>query len=334
MNYGQSQESKIIEGVMELALADKFSTVDKVYENIENSRQKSENYNVPFYLKALYGIDTYKYKNSIGSDDKTAEMTVGVFNKGATSGRYILYFPGGAYIDPPMLFHYMFLSRLAAKMNATVIMPVYLKGPDYDYAESYALSMNFYKELLYNGWEGVDGKKIDAANLIVMGDSAGASYSIAVSYLAKEYGYAVPAHCVMFSPCPDMISDNPEIAEYEEKDPMIVISGVKLKLLAFVYGTAEKLEDIDVTDPSVREFLHNPILSPLYIKNFEGLPELTIFVGTKEVLNPDCRKFAETIESTGSSVNFYEFKNMLHTFPIFPIPESDEAINIVKNIVG
>ena len=293
-----SLESQAVEDIMSIVLVNKFATEQDVLDNIESSRIKNEEFEIPKEYIALYSLETYEFDG----------VDIAVYNAKSTTGKYIFYFCGGAYVDPPLLFHWTFLDRLSRGTDATVIMPVYLKGPDYTYRESYANSLALYEKLL---------EYIPAEDITFMGDSAGGSYALSLAIQARDALLPLPGNIVMFSPWVDMTMSNPEIPYYESIDPMIVTYGVRMKGETFAGDTP----------------LDSYILSPINA-DLSGLPDMMLFVGTKEVLLPDCRLFRDKALSEGATLDYYEYEDMLHTFPIFPIPESDEVVEIINQKIN
>jgi len=77
--------------------------------------------------------------------------------------------------------------------------------------------------------------------------------------------------------------------------------------------------DMDVKDP---------IVSPLY-GDLENLNNIGIFVGTHEILLPDCRKLRKKIEESKTGIFYKEYENMQHDWMILPIKERKILLNDV-----
>jgi acetyl esterase/lipase len=74
-------------------------------------------------------------------------------------------------------------------------------------------------------------------------------------------------------------------------------------------------------------------VSPLYGR-FEGLPPMNLFVGTKDLLVADCRKFRDICVTTGVKLDYYEYEEMLHVWMLLPIRESGRALEQIIGIVA
>ena len=72
----------------------------------------------------------------------------------------------------------------------------------------------------------------------------------------------------------------------------------------------------------------DPIVSPLY-GDMENLNKIGIFVGTHEILLPDCRKLKRKIEKSNTEMFYKEYEAMQHDWMIFPIKEREILLNDV-----
>lgn len=109
--------------------------------------------------------------------------------------------------------------------------------------------------------------------------------------------------------------ENSEILVYEKVDPWLKYS--KSIPTAKSWSGGEDLKD--------------PRLSPIY-GNLKALKNLTIFVGTRDILYPDIKLLADKIGN--ENVNLIVEKNLHHVYPLFPIPEAKKSINMIKDILN
>ena len=80
--------------------------------------------------------------------------------------------------------------------------------------------------------------------------------------------------------------------------------------------------ELDVRDPRV-----SPAFGPV-----EGLRHVTIFAGTREILNPDSVKLYGRLDPAGDR-ELVLGEGMFHVYPLLPIPEAKPAIDkIVEKI--
>lgn len=75
------------------------------------------------------------------------------------------------------------------------------------------------------------------------------------------------------------------------------------------------------------------LLSPIY-GELEGLAEISLFIGTRELILPDARKFHRLAREQKIKINYYEYPGMNHVFPVYPIPEAKEARKMIVEIIN
>ncbi|MFJ1256964.1 alpha/beta hydrolase fold domain-containing protein [Cupriavidus sp. CuC1] len=137
-----------------------------------------------------------------------------------------------------------------------------------------------------------------------MGDSAGGGMALALAQVARDTGRALPGRLVLLSPFLDATGSNPAIDALEPLDPMLSkLGGIEC---GRVYAGGDP-----VTLPQV---------SPIY-GSLRGLPPVTLFIGTHDVLLPDCRTYRALAEQQGLPLRYYEYEGMFHVWMLLPMPE-------------
>lgn len=223
--------------------------------------------------------------------------------------KIILYLHGGAYVAQPEIFHWTFVDKIASNTGATVIVPIYPKAPDHTYTEAFSKVLNVYKKL---------AAKAAPKDLVIMGDSAGGGFALALAQVLAKKRLPQPGNIILISPWLDVSMTNPVIPLYEDNDKMLSVYGLKRFGLAWVGGADVK----------------NPMVSPVY-GELGGLGKITLFIGTHEVLLPDCRKLRDRAAEAGIEMNYYETAHLGHVFPLYPaLPEADWAIDIMTEVIS
>ena len=139
--------------------------------------------------------------------------------------------------------------------------------------------------------------------------------SLALSEYFKSEAIRVPDEIILFSPWVDVSMENEDIAEYQPKDPMIEAASAA--------AVAKKWSgDLD---------LHDPRVSPIY-GDLKGLRNVTVFVGTDEVLYPDVTKMFNMLDKDVSN-ELIVAEGMNHVYPIYPIEEARHACNKVFHTI-
>lgn len=64
--------------------------------------------------------------------------------------------------------------------------------------------------------------------------------------------------------------------------------------------------------------------SPIYGK-IKGLADITLFVGTREIILSDARRFKAITKEQGIDIEYHEYSGMNYVLPVFPIPETKQA---------
>ena len=56
-----------------------------------------------------------------------------------------------------------------------------------------------------------------------------------------------------------------------------------------------------------------------------GLGPITLFTGTRDILNVDARRFRSLASAAGMPLDFHQEREMIHVYPLLPIPEGKKA---------
>lgn len=296
----RSCRSALAERLVRLSGMKKKFVDEKILSDyIEKKREDTTPYILPNIFKRKYGI---KHEDFNGMDCY-------IYPGAAYSDKQIIYLHGGAYIDQPLSFHWMFLGKLQKETGARIIVPIYPKAPNYTYKDSFKQVLPLYQEVI---------QQTDPASVYLMGDSAGGGFSLALAQLLLEKDLPQPRHIILLSPWLDIALDNPEInATLEKIDPMIGI-----------YGAIE-LGKLYAGDTDRTYYL----LSPIY-GEIKGLAEITLFVGTRELILPDARKFRAIAKEQDVEIQYHEYSGMNHVFPVFPIPEAKKARKTIVETIN
>lgn len=219
--------------------------------------------------------------------------------KGAQSTTHILYLHGGAYVQSFVKQHWKFLSFLVRFTRCTITAPDYPLAPKSNYHDAFDMVMALYKEVIAES-----GSK----NTILMGDSAGGGFALALAQNLIRNKIDQPRKIILLSPWLDITLNNPEINDIDRLDPFLSVRGLRKAGLAFA-GTS---------DPD--NAMLSPINGPL-----EGLSPISMFMGSKEILVPDARKLAMLAREEGVSINYHEYKDMVHVWMLLNFRESKQA---------
>ena len=226
---------------------------------------------------------------------------------GGGDGLLVLYLHGGAYVNGFNAHQWRFMDRLARQTGCTVIAPAYHLAPWADYARAYDDLTALYRALAAEN----PGRRT-----ILMGDSAGGGLALGLAQALAGAGDALPEHLILFSPWVDVSMDNPDIADYLAVEPMLHLELVKVhgQYWAGSAGT------------------HHWQVSPLF-GDMAGLPPVTVYCGTRELLYPDIRLAYGKLTDAGVDATLRVGTGLNHDWPLMPIPEADEAFVEIAEMI-
>ena len=73
-------------------------------------------------------------------------------------------------------------------------------------------------------------------------------------------------------------------------------------------------------------------MSPVY-GSLKNLAPLSLFIGTRDILYPDCRKLREKATAESVRINYREYEGMVHNWMLGPMPEAKQAIEEIVEAI-
>lgn len=294
---GQSTSSLVLENIFKLIpLADKRDK--EVFDNY--MEENSKPYVLPSDIREKYNVnelDDFKDTFVIEPKEKKSDMV-------------IFYLHGGGYWSQPLSMHFMFLQKIADEYGVEVILPVYPKAPAYHAVDVHKMIMSRYEYLLKE-------KSISSDNILLMGESAGGGLSLAFLQVLRDQQLAMPKQAILISPWLDVTATNKDMDEIEPKDPLLLRQSL-------AFGGINYAGSLDPKDP---------LVSPIF-GDLTGLPPITIFTGTHDILDADIQKLKRMTEKQGLDYTVYTYHNQNHGFVGFPIiPEAKDALEKITKII-
>ena len=216
---------------------------------------------------------------------------------------HICYFHGGAYVSGFTAFYWNYIAHLVDRLHCTVTAPDYPLAPQYHAEDVFAMVVPLYRELV---------AAVGAANLTLMGDSAGGGLSLALAQHMREDGSEQPAHLILLSPWLDVTLTNPGIQEVDALDVVLGVQGLRDAGEMYA-GEIEKT---------------NYHISPIY-GSVKNLAPITLFIGTHDILVADCRKLKAQAAAEGVEIDYHEYDEMMHVWMMLPLPEAEQAMNTI-----
>jgi monoterpene epsilon-lactone hydrolase len=212
--------------------------------------------------------------------------------------RHLLYLHGGAYINEIDRLHWSLAGRLVKQTPASCTVPIYPLGSSLGAARTVATAAEIATRLI----EDVGGEQ-----LALLGDSAGGGMALAVAQALREHGHSF-YRLLLVSPWLDVATDRPEQRDIASADPVLGIPG--LVEAGRTYAGALALDD--------------PRVSPLH-GDLRGVPPITVFTGTADLLNPDSHRLERACTEAGVPCELVEAPDAPHAYALMPTPEGRAA---------
>lgn len=223
-----------------------------------------------------------------------ASTTCYRMGKGTTC---VLFFHGGSYVDPPLIFHWRFLQVLCRRAGVSAVLPLYGRAPQHRCERTVLHMVRVYKEVC---------KRFGAENVVVMGDSAGGGLALALCEYLVQKRVAQPKQIVLLSPWLDVDMQG----EYPNESDDNTLS--KTELVTF--GTCYRR----------RLPCGHYLASPLFGLR-QGLAPITVFVGEAEMFLHDCLRLKQRADELGVQLTLKSYADMPHDFVVYPIPDANAA---------
>ncbi|HEX8039754.1 MAG TPA: alpha/beta hydrolase, partial [Chryseosolibacter sp.] len=126
------------------------------------------------------------------------------------SKKHILYLHGGAYVQNFVRQHWIFLQALLEDLHCDITAPDYPLAPAHTYRDAFNMIVPLYKKLI---------QTVSPSDLILMGDSAGGGFALALAQYLREKDLPQPSKIFLLSPWLDVTMTNPAIKDIDPLDP-------------------------------------------------------------------------------------------------------------------
>ncbi|MCF8366060.1 MAG: alpha/beta hydrolase [Bacteroidales bacterium] len=300
----QSFSSKIVIGLIRNRHLFKLKTKPEVVD---------ENFSVDEFR---HSIDKASARIKLPKDVSAQSIAVNGLNaewiipENELKDKVLLYIHGGGFISGSCHTHRMHVAKFAKKCKIKSLVFDYRLAPENPFPAAPDDCVIAYKWLLGQGFE--------ADNIIVGGESAGATLVLSLLLALKEHNISLPKAAFSISPVTDL-SCSAKSFEYNAKNDVAPMGSWTLWTKMYISGNDTK----------------NPLLSPQF-GNYEGIPPLYICVGTHEIHYDDCVNAAKVAEQSGVDVTLRKWDKMIHAFPLLSplFPEARKALQEICDFVN
>lgn len=221
--------------------------------------------------------------------------------KGKRWTRTIVHLHGGSFTAAAHVRQWLWVTRLARKVDARVVFPAYPLAPEHTWRDSHQPLVGLVQDLLTEG------------PVVLSGDSAGGGMALAVAQAVRDRGGPQPSQLVLLAPWVDLTGSAPGFTEAGARDPWLNIDNHDV-YASFWAGSSEDLPRFEVS----------PGLGDL-----RGLPRTLMFCGTHDMLYAGCVALASRAAEAGWDLDFEVGHGLLHVYPILPVSEARPALRRV-----
>jgi len=224
------------------------------------------------------------------------EIRVRIYRPDMDQGHAVItYFHGSAFVVCSIDTHDVLCRHLCLQSGAVIVSVDYGLAPEAPFPagpdDSFAAT----------SWTAAHATSFggDPAQLMVAGDSAGATMAIVTALRARDAGGPTIAAQLLFYP----VTDYPDMlpASYIERG-----EGCGLTASAMRWGW-----DLYLTDPADRA---NPMASPLRAPDLSGLPPAYVITAEYDLLRDEGQAFGGRLTAAGVATTLAHYDDMNHGF--------------------
>lgn len=220
----------------------------------------------------------------------------------------ILYLHGGGYTAGGLEYARGFACVLCYTTRLRTFCVAYRLAPETPFPGALDDALTAYEYLLAQGYA--------PDKIILAGESAGGGLSLALVHKLKQLSRPIPAACLAISPWTDLTMTSPTVESNYDNDPSLNVE--QLAQYAEMYAGTQ---------------LTDPLVSPLF-GDFADFPPTLIFVGGDEILLHDSTELYAKMIAAGVKCEIVEEEGMWHVYVIYGLPESDTALDRIKDFFG
>lgn len=216
----------------------------------------------------------------------------------------VIYIHGGAYYHNFEKLHWSAMAEWTEATGCGIVVPNYPLLYCYTARDAHPLMMQLYQQLI---------KQYPARRIIIMGDSAGGGFTLALAQELRNDSIELPKHLVLISPWVDVLGGDDALQQYDS-----FLNAEVLRKIG-----ADWAGDINPRDP---------MISPLY-GDMHSLPPTDLFTGTWEVFYTDIVKTYDKMKAEGVDARLHVAEKMGHVYPLWPCPEGKKARKEISEII-
>lgn len=217
--------------------------------------------------------------------------------KKTTPKKTIVFLHGGAYVHNVFRPHWQFVKTICLENNIRILVVDYPLLPNHTADDA----LKFMENLLVSGI-------VISEEYFLMGDSAGGGLALTLAQQLKKNNFKAPSSLILLAPWLDVSLTNPEIQPMAKKD--VTLSVNPLRKLGELWSKGD---------------LNSPNASPIY-GNLAELPTVFTFVGTHDILFPDCELLHQKLTVLNMDNHLFLYPKLPHDFMILTVLKESKAV--------
>lgn len=230
---------------------------------------------------------------------------------GASSNRIGVMLHGGGFVMGSAKGYRAFAAAVSQSTNARVFVPEYRLAPEHPFPAGMQDSCHVLAGAI---------DEVGPRSCFAIGDSAGGGLAVSAVSELNRIGAPLPACIVLVSALVDLTVSNASFDQRASIDPICAKAGTRRNAAFYLGGQ----EPVDV-----------PAAFPMLL-DLSGFPSCLVLVGGAEVLRDDSRNLADKLEREGVDVDYREYDDMIHVWPLFSsfLPQGRQALEDIGAFVG
>jgi acetyl esterase/lipase len=200
--------------------------------------------------------------------------------------KILVFIHGGGFVVNSRKSQLALQAAVASKLGVKVVSVEYPLAPEHPYPAATDAIVDAYEGLL---------DRYGAADIGLLGTSAGGGLVLATLLRLKSDGMALPSASAALSPSADMSFGGDSFTLVGAKDPILPVQGA-IDSLSSYRGDA---------DPK------DPLVSPVF-GDWTDVTPLFLFAGTREIVSSDAIRIAVRARRDGCEVALYVSDGMWH----------------------
>ncbi|KPA21163.1 Carboxylesterase NlhH [Shimia sp. SK013] len=229
------------------------------------------------------------------------------------AGPTLLYLHGGGWVQGAIESHDGLCARLADLAGIRVVSYDYRLAPEHMFPAAVDDVLACYRALI----AGETGLQVDAAQLVVGGDSAGGNLTAVLMHDIAKAGLLMPKAQLLIYPAVDARMTAQSMQDLQDQ-PLLPGTRIRWYLDLYIPEGHDRLD---------------PRISAVFTDTFAAQSPAFVVAGGHDPLWDDAHVYAEALRKAGVAVELVTYPGQIHAFMSLTkvIPQGNEAIEKTAN---